>query len=150
MRKLLCTAGVLVLMALFLPGAAHPQTVGACGWYLERSVVTWTWVWDSARSMWTQVDYEVDTYNNGCGYRYYASRVWVANGTPGWLTASIRVWVCGSYAGGWSSGARWATAVTQFSPTFLYLGCGRQADDLTSSSTSPWLAPNTSDYLNQG
>src|SRR5438105_4823493 len=88
MRKLLCTAGVLVLMALFLPGAAHPQTVGACGWYLERSVVTWTWVWDSARSMWTQVDYEVDTYNNGCGYRYYASRVWVANGTPGWLTAS--------------------------------------------------------------
>jgi hypothetical protein len=150
-RKLLGTVVVVLTMAILLPGAAHPQTVGACGWYLERNVITSTWVWDSWQYRWTTVDYEVDTYNDGCGNRQYASRVWVSDGTPAWLTADIRVWVCGGYQGTWSTGARWSNYDVVYSPVFHYWPwCGRQADNATSSSSSPYLAPNTSDYLTQG
>jgi hypothetical protein len=151
MRKLLGTVVVLVTMAIMLPGAARPQTVGACGWYLERSTFTNQWVWDNAWSMWTTINYEVDTYNDGCGDRVYASRTWTGNGDFTWLNANVRVWVCGAYQGAWSSGAVWTNSVVMWSPAFWYWPwCGRQADNAGSWSAPPRLTPGTSRYLNAG
>ena len=150
-RKLLGTVVVLLTMAILLPGAARPQAVGACGWYLEQATFANTWVWDSRVNGWTTIDYKLETYNNGCGSRYYVSRVWTGDGTPTWLVANIRVWVCGAYQTPRSSGTIWGNAAVSVSGPFFYgPWCGRQADNAGSASGVYFISPATSDYLTAG
>lgn len=147
MRKILAFIVALAGVAILAPGAAHPETVGACGWYRESSSFKNVWVYDYSVSGWTTIDYELDTYNNGCGSRYYVSTVWTGDGTPMWLQSSERAWVCGGYAGSRSRSA-YTNWIQVSSPSLFYGFCGRQADNYPSSSWSSVTSPaTTSAYL---
>jgi len=98
-RKILAFIVALAGVAILAPGAAHPETVGACGWYRESSSFKNVWVYDYSVSGWTTIDYELDTYNNGCGNRYYVSTVWTGDGTPMWLVVTAQKTAPGMYAG---------------------------------------------------
>jgi hypothetical protein len=147
MRKVLALAAALAVMAILVPGAAHPETVGACGWYWESSRFNNVWVYDYSVGGWTTIDYELDTYNDGCGSRFYVSTVWTGDGTPMWLQSSERAWVCGGYAGS-RSRAAYTNWIQVSSPSYFYGICGRQADNYPSSSWSGVTSPaSTSAYL---
>ena len=123
---------------------ATATTAGACGWYVERNgPVGGVWVWDGSVGAWNLLQFEIVTYNDGCGSRFYRLYEWDSTGTPATLSFNLRIWVCGvqQRTVGWTAFG-WSSGFVQ-SPSYYYGGCGRQADDAWSSISSGWFSPTS-------
>jgi hypothetical protein len=130
-------ATVLVLNPLRAP------TVGACGWYTLEATgpLGSAQVYDSNAGVWTWVNFQIETYNDGCGNRFYRLWEWVSSGTAANLHLDLRVWVCGTFINVYVKDL-FGSAGFEDSPAFYYYPwCGRQADDYGSGISSGWFNP---------
>ena len=128
MKRHLAFLGVAAMLAFGLVAgrAATPAgTVGACSYYFEatKSVI----VSSSSMQLWLQ------SFNNGCGYRYYRAQAQNRNANySASVNLAIRVWACGTYkegiSGGWLSLPPYAS-VSFYSHAWYYGSCGKQADN---------------------
>jgi len=144
----LARTAVIVLVAAVLAAGvrlnpATATTAGACGWYAERAgAVGGQWVWDSWAGAYDYVQFQIVTYNDGCGSRFYRLHEWTSTGTWAYLHLDIRVWVCGRYQGIWTA-TPWSPSSYIQTPSFFYGGCGPQADDWSSWIGNQWaFSPN--------
>jgi|GEM_PF-7087012 len=138
---------VLVFAASLLAGGltvnpATAKNAGACGWYsVERwGPVGQTPVWDTRVNATTWLSFEIVTYNDGCGNRFYRLYEWDTTGTVALLHLDLRVWVCGGFQG-WYTANVWSNSGYIQSPATFNWGCGRQADDYGSGISSGWFSP---------
>lgn len=117
----------IVAVALFIgKEAADPTAVHACGWYLEHQGST---VSKSFYSVYiggsNYLNEYINTYNDGCGDKYYTLHNYTTYYEPGTFQSSLSVWVCGSYTGrNYTS-----SSTTVSTPSFYYGSCGRSAND---------------------
>ena len=123
------------LLSTFITGGLAASTVpaGACGWYQEDVQTAVVTTWDTYQNLSTYVAFELYTYNNGCGARYYHVDGFVGDGTFTNIDLAYRIWVCGNLV--WTSVYQpvWSSNYGVSSPTFNYGSCGRQADNYYSS-----------------
>lgn len=136
MRKFFAGVSVAVLMAVGLFVASpikgsivHPQTASACSWIVERNGPT------AAHSylvlgVWHTLYNRIDTWRltddcNQSHTKQYELLQWLSNpGDAGNWHGSLRVWVCGSYVGTFTS----SNTVT-WSGAYNYGTCNPQADN---------------------
>ena len=122
---------------------ATARTAGACGWSVESwGGVGTTPVWDSRVNATTWLRFEIVTYTDGCGSKFYRLYEWDSTGTIAHLHLDIRVWICGVNQGIWT-GDVWTSSGYLQTPVFWYAFCGRQADDLSSWIQSGWFSPTS-------
>jgi len=126
---------------LLNPVAAKP--VGACGWFIpeHNGPVGAVQVWDGRVGGWTRLEFQIITYSDGCGNRFYRLYEWDTTGTIAALQLDLRVWVCGAYQGKFIATV-WSNSAFLQSSTYSYWPwCGRQADDFGSAISSGWFSP---------
>lgn len=139
---ILFVASVLAVGVRVSPAAA--TTAGACGWYAEKAgAIGGQWVWDSWAGGYDYLQFQIVTFNDGCGSRFYRLYEWTSTGTWAYLHLDIRVWACGRYEGIWTA-TPWSPSSYIQTPSFFYgAWCGPQADDLSSWIGNQWaFSPN--------
>jgi hypothetical protein len=162
-RKLgatLLAATVLAVASFTIAGVGNAHLVGACGYYVEHDNRAGAGpVFDYQHLYNTYATFDVVTHNNGCGWRYYVTAIHISSpqSNATYIEAGVRVWVCGTYKGGWyqaNTGQDWSV----ISPQFYYGSCARQADDYNNffgqssfAYDQQWWSPSSmSAYVNQG
>jgi hypothetical protein len=138
---LVFASATLASTLLLNPIAATP--VGACGTFGVEfyGPIGAVQVWDSRVRGGTWLEFEIVTYNDGCGSRFYRLYEWDTTGTIADLHLDLRVWVCGVYQRTFVADV-WSNSGYIQSSSYFGPGCGRQADDYGSSISSGWFSPS--------
>jgi hypothetical protein len=128
MKRKLSMLAIVALTAVLMPGGLLSpvnQVVGACGWYE---------FWGNAVDKGTPTtEFSLADYYDGCHNHYYISRIQTLNGSSIPMDAEVRVWVCGSYKGQWTSGWRTTNYQSVTSGQYNYpIQCGPQSDNYNS------------------
>ena len=160
---ILLAAASLAVTSFVIAGVENARVVGACGWYTEHvNTGTTGPVHDSSNGATTYGYFYLTTYNDGCGDRYYNSKILLSNGHQSIQTSlvvGLRVWVCGSLVNVYSASGG-GDAIQKSSDSYHYGNCGRQADNYlqTMIHNEPsyaenvvyWSPTRLQKYVNQG